>query len=306
MEHTPKNFVLQLGALATLYASLASIIMLLFSVITIVYPDAAAGYYEYDSSQASARYAIAMLVVFFPAYLAMTRMVNQVRRTESPLYYTLTKWIVYLSLLIGGLIILGDFVAVLNAFLNGELTLRFFLKAATLFVIVGAACWYYLLDARTYWSTHERESLIAGAMALAVVLVSLGIGFTQIDSPSVVRARSLDDRQITDLSSIQSNIENYYWQHSALPASLPVVFTDFEAPRAPEARAEYEYRVTGERSYELCATFETDTPESERMTSYPIASPEYDPNNYDWKHATGRVCFERTAPVIAADAKPGL
>jgi hypothetical protein len=40
--------------------------------------------------------------------------------------------LVYLSLLVGGGVLLGDLVAVILAFLNGEITTRFILKAGVL------------------------------------------------------------------------------------------------------------------------------------------------------------------------------
>ncbi|MCA9366506.1 hypothetical protein KC722_02915, partial [Candidatus Kaiserbacteria bacterium] len=122
MEHTPKNMALQLGALIALIVSISSLLVLLFGIINLVFPDAAAASWEYSNAQEGIRYAIASLLVFFPTYLLLTRKVNVARRHESGLYHTLTKWLVYAALLVGGLVMLGDLVAVIMAFLNGELT----------------------------------------------------------------------------------------------------------------------------------------------------------------------------------------
>ena len=109
--NTARNFALQLGSLIALYVSLSALIAVIFGVINITYPDQAEGYWAYDSAQQGIRFGIAMLLVFFPTYVVLTRTVNQIRRKETGTYLTLTKWLVYLSLLVGGGILLGDLVA---------------------------------------------------------------------------------------------------------------------------------------------------------------------------------------------------
>ena len=125
--NTPKNFALQLGALITLYVSLTSLMTLLFAVITVAFPDAADGYYTVESATSTIRFSAAILIVFFPVYLWLTRTLNQIRRKEDGVYLTLTKWLIYLSLLGGGGVLLGDLVAVIYNFLEGEITTRFVL-----------------------------------------------------------------------------------------------------------------------------------------------------------------------------------
>ena len=103
-NHTAKHFVLQLGSLITLYLSIAFLLVLLFNIINLAYPDAADAYWQIESYSDAVRIGIAMLIVFFPAYLILTRQVNQIRRRESSdgSYLGFTKWLVYLSLLVAG------------------------------------------------------------------------------------------------------------------------------------------------------------------------------------------------------------
>lgn len=289
-----KSFVLQLAALATLFVSLPAFITLIFGIINIMLPDAADGYWYLESSESSIRYSIAVLVIFFPAYLYLTRVVNQARRGEGELYHTLTRWIIYLALLVAGLIMLGDLATVVYTFLNGELTLRFLLKAATLFLIIGAASYYYMLDARDHWQRHEKESVRIGVVALAVVLASIVFGFMQIDAPSVAREVRLDQTQISDLQDMQWRIESFYQANDSFPARLEVVYEDVPMPSAPEGREAYEYNVTGADTYELCATFAHPTPSSERSIGKPfMGSDGVYLENQNWEHPAGRECFDR-------------
>jgi hypothetical protein len=293
-NNTAKHTVLQLGALITLYVSLTSLVVLLFSIINLQFPDAIDSYWQIESSTSSVRYAIAMLVVFFPTYLTLTRVVNKTRRSETnPTYLGLTKWLLYLSLLVGGAVLLGDAVVVILNFLEGELTMRFALKATTLFLVVGIAFYYYLQDARGYWLTREKESKLFGAAMALVVVASVVVGFFNTETPKSVREMRLDETQITNLQNIQWQIEeSMRMSSSTLPASLEEAYNGFPVPEAPEDRDAYTYEVT-DKGFKLCATFSKD---STTVDNY--WGPTYDKdalikNANNWQYKEGRYCFER-------------
>lgn len=304
MEHNnAKHFALQLGALITLFVSIGSLISLLFGVITLAYPDALNGWYEKTSAQDTIRWGIALLVVFFPAYLALMRVVNSDRRTTGTSYLGITKWLIYLALVVGGLTLLGDLVAIIMSFLNGDLTVRFFLKALTVFIVVGAPSLYYLYDTRGYWLTHEGRSKQYGVLVAVLVLISLIVGYVHIDTPTEVREQRADDIQIADLTTIQSFIESEYSVSGSLPLSLDTLSDRITIPVAPEGRDQYTYTKTGERSFELCATFAQSSRPDE--FSSPFASDIGIKNPYDWNHKEGHTCFPRVmnepVPQIAPD-----
>lgn len=299
MNTTPKNVALQLGALIALYVSITSFLILAFSAINLSFPDAADGRWFYDSNQDAIRGAIAVLIVFFPTYLGLTRLVNQARRTESGFYHALTRWIIYLSLLVGGLVLLGNLVVTINAFLNGDLTLRFLLKAGTLLVVIGAAFGYYWLDAKGHWTTRAKQSVQLGVMVGVVVLAVMIYGFTLIDTPGAVRDQAIDEQQRNDLQDIQWRIEAHYAEVGELPAEVGEVYEVQEVPSAPEGRAAYEYEITGEQSYNLCAEFAAASDEA-----YPkpyLRTPDRigDYQNQNWEHTAGRWCFERTVAPLS-------
>ena len=296
-NHTAKHFVLQLGSLITLYLSVSFLLVLLFAIINLLFPDAAEGYYVVESFSSSVRIGIAMLVVFFPTYLILTRKVNTIRRRETSGSYTgITKWLVYLSLLIGGGVLLGDLVAVIFSFLNGELTTRFILKALVLLIVVGAAFYYYLQDTRGFWVGHEKLSVLFAGVMSAVVVASLVMGFFHTDTPDVVREMKLDETQVADLQMVQSRIEEYIRANNALPATVEELYVGVEAPVSPENREAYSYGLI-ERGFELCATFAYPSQNPEAYT-YPIDNAELSKTisikgGNIWDHKEGRYCFER-------------
>ncbi len=293
---TAKQFVLQLGALITLYLSLSFLLVLVFGIINLRFPDAAESYWQIERAAGSVRLGIAMVVVFFPAYLGFTRIVNTLRRRSSEdAYLPLTRWLIYLSLLIGGLVLLGNLVVVVNTFLEGEITVRFILKALAVLVVVGSAVYYYVLDAKNYWLAHETQSVWCGVLAGALAITIVATGFVHIETPAEVRERRLDERQLSDLQEIQWRIYNHFETRQELPSNLAVLTAGTPLPTAPPERTPYRYEVI-ETGFALCATFAYPSTAQNQFIARPVMAPEGQliKGMDDWAHGTGEVCFERT------------
>ena len=133
------------------------------------------------------------------------------------------------------------------------------------------------------------------ALALsAVVLLAVGIGLYIIGSPAKARLHALDDRRAGDLLQTSYRISAYWESRAALPPvldSLDPTGNDSLAYRDPATGAPYQYRVTGESTYELCAEF-----------TYPsedgyIVDP--------WRHPAGTHCFPmRVTTSSPAGSRP--
>ncbi len=295
-NHTAKHFVLQLGSLASMYLSLSFLLVLIFGVVNLAFPDAAEGIWAIEEANSQIRMGIAMTIVFLPTYLILTRLVNKTRRQKhTSNYLGLTKWLIYLSLLIGGAALLIDLVVVINTFLEGEITQRFVLKALAVLLVIGAAFYYYLMDARGYWLSNEKRSIMFGAVAGIISLVFVVFGFASIDAPAEVREKRLDMTQTSDLQIIQGQIQNYLVMNEALPATLDNLTSEI-MPIAPEGRMAYRYELT-EKGFRLCATFAAASEKGEYMYGTTAYAPEIktavilNPDN--WEHGEGEWCFER-------------
>lgn len=301
-NHTAKHFVLQLGSLISLYLSISFLLVLLFGLINIIFPDATEGVWAIESASSSVRLGIAMTLVFFPAYLILTRMVNKARRKENKgNYLGLTKWLIYLSLLVGGGALLVDLVVVINTFLEGEITERFILKALAVLVVVGASFYYYLLDSKGYWLKQEKKSVWFGLGATIVVVAALVFGFLHIETPTEVREQKLDDTQLSNLQDIQWHIIDYLNVNNQLPENIEETYGGLPVPVAPEARPAYQYEKT-DKGFKLCATFvnESDPATDMGFMTKPVMiegdTTDQTPtiiNPDNWEHGKGDVCFER-------------
>lgn len=302
-NQTAKHFVLQLGSLASLYLSLSFLLVLIFGLINIAIPDVGDSVWQANRAQEGIKIGIAMIMVFFPTYIALTRIVNQNRRKSSDhAYLGLTKWLIYLSLLVGGAVLLGDLVAVIMSFLEGDLTTRFVLKALAVLVIVGVAFEYYILDVRGYWLKNESKSKLFALIASVIVVVSLIAGFMQVESPKEAREAKIDQEQLSDLQDIQWRIQEYIAINEQLPESLDSI--DGKIPTAPNERLDYVYEITAE-GFNLCATFKTESTHDDYYYSRPYLEKGktmtiVNPDN--WEHGVGEVCFERVIKNLSSDA----
>jgi competence protein ComGC len=117
------------------------------------------------------------------------------------------------------------------------------------------------------------------AMVLIFVLSGLAIAF----NISVSKDPVSDNRQSTDLSTIESAVEQYASKNSKLPASLSSVnLTGDVKDRA----SNYEYKKGVGGKFQLCATFKTDT--TKQASRYASVADNTDPT----AHKKGLVCFD--------------
>ena len=288
-QNTAKNFVLQLGSLASLYLSVAFFLVLVFGYINIRFPDSLDSVWQLESAASSIRLGFAMVLVFFPTYLYLTRVVNKNRRNSTDhMYLGLTKWLIYLSLLVGGAVLLGDLVAVIMGFLEGDLTQRFMFKVFAVFAVTGAAFYYYIKDAQGYWIKNEKTSVAYGAGAVVIVAAMLATSLSYIETPAEVRESKTDTQMVSDLQDMQWRIEAFHRTEDALPESLAQLFGEFAVPTPPEGRPAYTYTVESETEYSLCAEFLNDSAAMYDSRAMPIME-----KNYNWEHKAGTWCFER-------------
>ncbi|MBI4138096.1 MAG: hypothetical protein HY482_00680 [Candidatus Wildermuthbacteria bacterium] len=135
---------LYLVSFITLYVSAYSFGSLLFSFINRWFPDVLQ--YQYGAFDVP-RYAIASLIIAFPIFFLITRSVKKGAKEDPERKDSrMRKWLTYATLVIAAGVLIGDSIAVLSGLLGGELTIRFLLKALTVFGIAGAIFGFYLSD----------------------------------------------------------------------------------------------------------------------------------------------------------------
>lgn len=264
------SFIL-LGIVVTALGSL------FFQIINISFPDALDSINQYSRAGAmgTIHYAIAALLIGFPLYYFALRLwFRKFREDEGRTESSLSKWLTYLVLLIAAVTIVGDLIAVVFTLLQGEITVRFFLKACTILVIAGAIFGFYYLERRKvqYHGDVARSTFqYFGRGVTALVVLGIVLGFFVGGSPTTERNRSFDQTRAEHLSGLANCIEQYASNYGVVPTSLLSLRQSSQysyctmSMQDPETGKPYDYRVvTSSRAegaslvgeFELCAVFE--------------------------------------------------
>ena len=132
---------------------------------------------------------------------------------------------------------------------------------------------------------------LAAIVAVAAVATSIWI-----HPPSEARARRFDEVRMHSLNQTETAIHAYFVAHQVLPAELKVLDGEENHHQEvkwhdPETRQPFEYTVTGEAGYRLCAIFAR-------------ISDQNDPfNGINRAHGAGRDCFQMK--VTPQGTQPG-
>jgi len=292
-RNLPRDVFLHLLAIVTLYWSSISFVTLLWQFINYYFPDPLNRYYNYFSFSGPIRFAIASLIIVFPIYVLVSWYLNKIYRKESAVRESkIRKWLIYLTLFVASLIIIGDLVSVINTFLGGDLTTRFTLKALSILVIAIAIFGYYLDDVRRENPTKSAKyfAWISGGLVLICVISAFFI----VGSPATARLIQFDQQKISDLQNIQYQIVNYWQSKEELPNSLSDLndpISGFAVPVDPQTKQPYEYNIIDQDNliFQLCAQFNKDGQAMYGESMYAPAKA----ISENWVHASGMVCFDR-------------
>ncbi len=144
-----QDFFLHLLAMVTLYFSAISFLTIIFQIINTFIPDILAEGYSTSARLGKLRFGISSVIIVFPVYLGTMWYLAR-RYAIDPLRKNLgiRKWLIWFTLFVAVLIMIGDSVALVNNLLSGELKARFILKALSILFVTGAIFGYYLWDLR--------------------------------------------------------------------------------------------------------------------------------------------------------------
>ncbi len=293
-RNLPRDVFLHLFAMVTLYWSAISFITLCWQYVNHFFPDLLN--YGYDSTS-SIRFAVASLIIVFPLFILVSWLLNNIYKKEALVRESkIRKWLIYLTLFITALVIIGDLIFVINTFLGGEVTARFILKALSVLVVAAIIFWYYLDDVR-----RSASSVLAQYFAWitsTVVLAAVVGAFFIVGSPLQARQAQFDQTRVNDLQNIQFQIVNYWQRKGQMPKSLSDLndsISGYAVPSDPQTTASYEYNLKDATTlqFELCAAFNLPSTAVNQKT---VPAPAIYPGgaSQNWDHPAGHYCFERT------------
>jgi hypothetical protein len=301
---TAGDFFIYLGIIIGLYVSTFSFISLSFDLINKWLPDIARNYYYF--SVESIRMELAALIIFFPAFIYLSRMSSKaVAITPEKKDLWVRHWFFFLTLFFTGLTIAIDLTTLVYNFIGGEdLTMRFISKILVVFLVAFSIFRFYLYEIRRDVTLPTPKRKYLSYAASLVVLVVIILGISVIGSPMKQRDIRFDQQRVSNLSSIQYAVTDYYRANNTLPVNLDLLTqgTSYYVSniKDPVTKLNYEYNILSENKYEICAKFSTDSTDSDTRADY------YNQND-NWKHEAGRVCFKRIAgEIMSPKPLPGV
>lgn len=137
-----------------LYTWAISLILLFFTYIDFAFPDPAkrTSYLELEAALSDIRASLAALIVSFPFFLIVWHfLLREVRRHPEKAAGAIRRWLGYLTLFVGAVTLSTDGITLIYYLFEGQLTVRFLLKATVLFLTAGGLVLYltYTLHSET-------------------------------------------------------------------------------------------------------------------------------------------------------------
>lgn len=180
------------------------------------------------------------------------------------------KWLTYFVLLVSSIVMIGWLIGTVNSFLDGELTLKFILKALTAIGIAGIIFSFYLYDIKREEIKDKKDNIVKiyFYITLIIIISAFVASLFVVESPTETRNRKLDQKIMNDFSMIESEVDRYYEEQGILPDSLEAVQDEYNLLKDDilqnQATGEkYEYSVIDDKNFELCATFNTSNMDSD-------------------------------------------
>lgn len=298
-KETAKDAFLHLLSAAMIYLTTIGFIVLWYQIINFLVPDKlnpmGVGSWTYESLIWGA----SVLAVAFPVHVLVSWIIGKdLRLNPQKREAGVRKWLWYITLFVSAVTIVIDLIVLIYNYLRGDLTMQFFLKCIVILVTVAAVFGYYLWDLRKREAASGKPKKVAIIVAVAIV-VSIIFGFSLFGSPAHQRDLRFDEQRVGDLQSIQYSVVNYWQQKRQLPAKLDeLAALSYGNPKDPDTGTQYEYSVTGDLSFTLCATFKTVLSQEKASGragggAYPtMTGVATVPQN--WAHEAARTCYDST------------
>lgn len=137
--------------------------------------------------------------------------------------------------------------------------------------------------------------IFVSIVVIAVVAV-VAVGLYLAGSPARERDRRFDEQRLNALQQVSSAVQYYFDRQTSLPKTLDELKgkPDYYIPALldPKTGTSYEYTILSATTYELCATFDLPSAQSDPHTPKPAYGVYRGGSDADfWNHAEGRVCF---------------
>jgi type II secretory pathway pseudopilin PulG len=253
-------FFYMLSLVALIFMALSTG-MIIFQIINKNIPDIL-NIYQGAFSSAQLKFAISALIISAPIfYICMRQIYSNLKSGELEKDSGIRKWLTYFILFVSSVVMIGWLITTVNTFLDGDLTIKFILKALTALLISAAVFSFYFYDIkRADVQAGNKIIRIYFYSSLIIILVAFVASLFAVESPTQTRARKYDNLILNNFNNIDSAINSYYREYGKIPKGLDELKSEYSyigdnSVKDPEKKSEFGYRVVDENAYELCAEF---------------------------------------------------
>lgn len=139
--------------------------------------------------------------------------------------------------------------------------------------------------------SHKSFDRAFAGVATAAVIAAIAAGFWVLGTPGRQREIAADRQRLQHVAEIAQRLHERYTgtnSNLALPTTLPAEDLRYD----PLTNQLYEYERLSDRTFELCATFDTDS------STHRLSNQNPTPEAQRWQHPEGRHCFEFDVSVF--------
>ena len=282
-------------SLASLFFVALSSGMIIFQVINKSIVDILREYSgRYSSSQL--KFAISAIIVSTPIfYITIRQIQKSLFSGELKSDSGIRKWLTYFVLLVSSMIMTGWSIGIINSFLEGELTLKFILKAITAIGIATAIFTFYFYDIRRDNVSGKRDKIVRtyGYTSLFMIIVIFVLGIFFVESPKEARDRRIDGKILQNFNKIDNTVFTFYGDHKKLPENLNELIADSSVLSGKDIKNivtnnVFDYNIKKYDTYELCTVFLTSNKDEEGG---------FNGHRSHWQHESGYQCLKQKVRV---------
>ena len=207
----------------------------------------------------SSRFGIAAVAVAFPLFgLVLRRIRRDIAANPARGMDPIRRWLSSIALFVAALILLADAIGLVVSFLNGDLTIRFLLKAGVIAALAGSVVWWLQQNLHTVPERAGGRRLLWYAIC-ALVIATVAAAAWLTGGPLQARLRTQDADRVDNLRTIYQAVRQFHREQGRLPATLEDCNTNpgtfIRTLNDPVSGAPYGYRIDGENSFVLTASF---------------------------------------------------
>ncbi len=203
------------------------------------------------------RWAMAALIIFTPSFLWLHQ--RDIRSSvENPAnrYGAPRRWLTAIAIFAAAMALLCNGLYLIYRFLEGDLTVRFVFKTATVAAISCVVLHYFQQDRKKASDSHANSNWntqLACWLSPALAILVLVSSFWTIGGPAQGRREHLDRLRISDIKSLERDVANCL---ATKRGNLPETLNPMTCARNPERLSGFASTVTYQRidlnRFQLC------------------------------------------------------